>query len=89
MEEITGIDESEAPSKYISLLKRYGFIENWNPDNMVSEFGERQYIGYIITLSGCAYVEQQKRDRLNFWVPYAITTLIAVTSLLISLSGRC
>lgn len=40
---------------------------------------------YKITVAGRAFVEQRRRDRRNFWVPYAITTFVAVASLIVSL----
>ena len=44
--------------------------------------GEVVLDGYEITLEGRAFVEQRRRDTRNFWVPYAITTAIALMSLI-------
>jgi len=42
---------------------------------------------YRITILGRAYVEQRRRDLFSFWVPYAITTAIALASLFVALQG--
>lgn len=36
---------------------------------------------FRITISGRAYVEQKRKSLWTFWVPYAITTLVAIASL--------
>lgn len=35
-----------------------------------------------ITLAGKGYIEKRRKDLLMFWLPYSITTLIAVAALL-------
>ena len=40
---------------------------------------------YSITPTGRAYVEETKRTRMNMWVPYAITTFVALLSLAVSI----
>ena len=81
---ITGEDESKKTSKYISSLLKHGFISFWDQGELVdfNGFKSRKTIGYQIALPGAAYVEQRRRDLRNFWVPYAITTFIALLSLL-------
>lgn len=40
-----------------------------------------------ITLKGRAHVEAQRRNTAGFWIPYTITTIIAVASMVLSLVG--
>lgn len=43
------------------------------------------YYGYRITIDGCYYVENSKRQVMQFWIPYIITTLIAVVGTTVAL----
>lgn len=43
---------------------------------------------YKITIQGCAYIENRRRDKRNFWVPYILTTLIALLSLIASIADH-
>lgn len=90
VEKITSCNESEYPSKYISLLLKNHFIDYWSSDEVIEINGikENKQLGYAITLDGEAYVEQMRRENRNFWVPYAITTFIAVLSLISSLADN-
>lgn len=40
--------------------------------------------GYQITLDGMAYVEEHRRTLLMFWIPYTITTGIAIAALVLA-----
>lgn len=57
-----------------------------NGDKIIDDLGDREWIGFEITLDGRAYIEQERRTRMNFWIPYAITTAIALMSLIASLA---
>lgn len=39
-----------------------------------------------ITIAGRDYIEKKKHDALSFWLPYSITTFIAILSLITSLA---
>lgn len=78
-------DEKLSPSKYISALKRAGMISGWESETVVNSQNDREWLGLEITLAGRAYVEQKRRELLQFWVPYAITTFIAISSLIVAI----
>lgn len=78
-------DEKASPSKYISALKRAGMISGWESDYTINDLNDRECLGFRITLAGRAYVEQKRRELLQFWVPYAITTFIAISSLIVAI----
>lgn len=86
IQKITDHEESKTSSKYISSLTTSHFITNWNTDEIINDVGDTKHEGYCITLEGEAYVEQRRRDRRLFWVPYLITTSIALLSLITSLA---
>lgn len=64
-------------------LSRCGFIEHVPGETFADDQGELvEAEGYYrITIHGRAYIEQKRNAALNFWVPYIITTLIALISL--------
>lgn len=82
---ITGEDEREHQTQYITSLLKAGYISEVNQIVPVNGINDYEAIGYKIEIAGKAYVEQRRRDGRNFWVPYAITTFIAVLSLVVSL----
>ena len=88
IQKITDHNESETPSKHISALATSHFITCWNTDEIINGVGDPKQEGYCITLDGESYVEQRRRDRRLFWVPYLITTAIALLSLITSLSEQ-
>lgn len=45
----------------------------------------RLFAAFYSTPHGLAYVQQRKHDNVNFWVPYSLTTLIALLSLILNL----
>ena len=71
IQEITSLNESKSPSKYISELYKNHFIEYWVSDELIEINGikENKQLGYSISLTGEAYVEQRRRESRNFWVP--------------------
>lgn len=71
------------PPKEIRSLNTAGFISATTDEKDCSH-----KTGYEITPSGRAYVEQHRRNTWNFWIPYLITTLIALASLIISFQGH-
>lgn len=47
---------------------------------------------FRITINGRAYIEQKNAAKFNFWLPYAITTIIAIASLVLTavdILGKC
>jgi len=85
---ITGANEEELPSEYISELIKNHFISIWETKEIINDLGDRKWAGYSITLEGSAYVEHQRSEKRNFWVPYLITTAIALLSLITSLADH-
>lgn len=83
--ELTKYDERKRPSPSISALTKSHFIATWNGDKTINDLGDKEWLGFQITIDGRAYIEQEQRTRLNFWLPYAITTGIAVLSLITSI----
>lgn len=73
-----GIDER------IRALTVAKFITNWSEPAVINGQKDYKNVGYQITLEGRAYIEKRKRETVNFWVPYSITTLIAIASLICS-----
>ena len=70
---------------YKENLVAYGSSEEKVPDG---EGGFVDSIGsYRITLQGRAYVETHRRNTWGFWLPYGITTGIAVVNLIALLLG--
>lgn len=82
---ITGEHEDVKQSPYITALliaKYISVVTKISDENGVKDY---KTVGYKIDIEGKAYVEQRRRDGRNFWVPYAITTFIAVLSLIVAL----
>ena len=82
---ITGKREEKKQSQYITALLIAKYISSVSQITEESEIKAEHTIGYKINIEGKAYVEQRRRDGRNFWVPYAITTFIAVLSLIVAL----
>lgn len=82
---ITGEHEENGQSQYITALLIANYISIVSKITAENGIKAEQTIGYKINIEGKAYVEQRRRDGRNFWVPYAITTFIAVLSLIIAL----
>lgn len=64
---------------YISQLSHAGFIVL-----AVPESGERYY---CLTIDGHAYLEQREKTAWQFWLPWAVTTALALTSVLVQVLG--
>lgn len=86
IQKITGTDEEKLRSRHILILFENRFINYWETDEIINDLGDRKLAGYYITLEGSAYVEQRKRELYHFWIPYIITTAIALLSLITSLA---
>jgi hypothetical protein len=68
----------------LHYLMKNNFVEN-NSCNTQDEYGEPIYDSYKITITGNAYVEQKRHNFWGFILPYAITTLLAVASIIAQL----
>lgn len=78
-------EERESSSLCVSALCSEKFISTWESSKSINDVGDHKQFGYEITYAGRAYVDQRRRDGRNFWVPYLITTLIAISSLIVSI----
>lgn len=78
-------EERESGSLCVSALCSEKFISTWESSESINDVGDHKQFGYEITYAGRAYVDQRRRDGRNFWVPYLITTLIAISSLIVSI----
>ena len=69
---ITGcVDEKFDP--YLERLLSVSFLEK-----------NEYYNRYFITMDGLAFLQNRKENFLRFVIPYSITTLIAIASLVVS-----
>lgn len=82
---ITKEDERLHQSQYITSLLKSGYISAIARIIDVNGIKDDELIGYKIKIAGKAYIEQRRRDGRNFWIPYAITTFIAILSLIVAL----
>ena len=77
---ITSPESNELSEACVSQLIAAGFIDRssqtLNIDTMFSEYT------YTITESGKGYINHLKSESRKLWIPYAITTLISVLSLM-------
>lgn len=78
-------EERESSSLCVSALCSEKFISTWESSRSINDVGDHKQFGYEITYAGRAYVDQRRRDGRNFWVPYLITTLIAISGLIVSI----
>lgn len=78
-------EERESSSLCVSAFCSEKFISTWESSESINDVGDHKQFGYEITYAGRAYVDQRRRDGRNFWVPYLITTLIAISSLIVSI----
>lgn len=80
-------DGSSRLCKPLSALSASSFIEigqTHKEEDGEGGYNDAEYY-YSITVQGRAYVEQKRREFWNFWIPYAITTGIALLSLFVAL----
>ena len=78
-------EERESSSLCVSALCSEKFISTWESSESINDVGDHKQFGYEITYAGRAYVDQRRRDGRNFWIPYLITTLVAISSLIVSI----
>ncbi len=83
LEAVNAIDKNGnvSPPSKVEMLLKAGFVAYIF---VISDIGENIPAALEITLDGRAYVENRRRNAAGFWLPYAITTLIALSSLIIS-----
>ena len=79
--------ENRTTDPVVSLLTRYSYIAEHYPGQGDS-YGDRKSDGCEITIEGRAYLEQVRREFWAFFLPYAITTVIALLSLITSIAGN-
>lgn len=72
------LTDNSAEMHYL-ILQKYATL---HPSGQTDEIGQGLCDGFCITLEGRAYVENKRRDFWAFFVPYAVTTLIALTNIL-------
>jgi len=86
---MTNHDEINGQSKYISCLMSNKFVDIWESEEItvIGGLNCHESIGFKITLAGSAYIEQKRRDSRLFWVPYTITTIVAIAGLLVAIAG--
>lgn len=85
----TGHKSLHTLSQAALFLMSDRLIEFLQQNSMKDENGNwKEDPGYFrITILGRAYVEQRRRDLFSFWVPYTITTVIALAGLFVALQG--
>lgn len=76
--------EPNQPNKYVTYLKMDKMVtifdEGGTADGAGGSVDATEFVR--ITLSGRDYIEKQRKELFMFWIPYAITTAIAVAALL-------
>ncbi len=89
VESLTYTPPKDEGNKHVSFLLENKLIsesfEGYEMDKNYRTKGGKTV--YRITLPGRAYIEQKRRNLFNFWVPYIITTLIAIAGLLVAIAG--
>lgn len=79
----TSHTEKNRLNKYVTYLKLDKLIEEFSiggePDGAGGTVNSEDRIR--ITLYGRDYIEQKRKDFWAFWLPYAITTAIAIAAL--------
>ena len=78
------IKDDHILNRYTSFLAKDGLIDFYSTEQWIEENGTvhegTEY--WRITILGRGYIEQRRKELLMFWVPYAITTAVAVAALL-------
>lgn len=79
----TGHDSKKGENPYKAYLRKAGFIELRSVGGKV-ENGEiiSSVEFWDITLDGRSYIEKRRKGFWMFWLPYGITTIIALAALL-------
>lgn len=78
---LTEADTSK-PNPYIRALASEGLVSVYSVGDTATGADFADGVEYwTITLKGRAYIEGRRKELLSFWLPYAITTTIAVAAL--------
>jgi len=83
--QIGELERSDKPGEVtcrIARLERMKLIQAYYSDP--DRDGYASALGYQITLDGMSYIEEHRRTLLMFWIPYAITTGIAIAALVLA-----
>lgn len=83
IDDITDFHAENRNNPHISFLLTCKFIKSLSKDDV--KCPEEKELYYQITLQGIAFIQESERNVLRFWIPYGITTGIALISLLVSL----
>lgn len=87
--EFTKHKSRNSNNPYVSYLMSEKLIalsrEGGKPDGAGGLLGGVEYIR--ITLLGREYVEHKRKDLIMFWVPYGITTALAIASLVVAIAA--
>lgn len=86
IEQIQVIVDDKDYQKYSNRLSKLNLIQS---DTKSKENGDSELLGYTITLDGRAYLEERHRRLWGFVLPYVITTIIAIASVIVSAFALC
>lgn len=83
IDHFTGHDPKKEANPYTAYLRKAGYIE---PRTVGGKVENGELISGVefwdITLDGRDYIEKRRKDFWMFWLPYGITTIIALAALL-------
>lgn len=79
--------ENRTTDPVVILLTRYSYIAE-HYSGKKDTYGGPESDGCEITIEGRAYLEQVRHEFWAFFLPYAITTIIALLSLITSIAGN-
>lgn len=68
-------------SEYITITGKELFVDNFGHDT--GEWVTVDTSTYTLNRNGRIFFEQRREKLLSFWLPYGITTIIAISSLVI------
>lgn len=76
--------EEKKPNKYTTYLSMDKLIESYVTGQESDGAGgfSDGVTHWRITLRGRDYIEQRRKDLFMFWIPYAITTVLAIAALI-------
>ena len=79
----------EDAQKLVNFLNSEKYIE-LELEGLYSFFGDNndRIVNYKASEKGRAYIENIKIELLTHWIPYAVTTLIAIAALINSILAR-
>nr|DAQ61793.1 MAG TPA: hypothetical protein [Caudoviricetes sp.] len=80
---LTGFAEDTDPNPYTTYLRVGRYIETVRGNAYIGNNGtlETKTL-WRITLQGRDFIESKRRELLLFWLPYSITTALAIAALL-------